>query len=293
MSTWQAAEELAADWLRYFGHADARLTGAGPDGGIDVTAAGALVQVKFKAVQVGAPDLQRLFGARGSDWDRQLFFFSGTSYSAKALAYAEVNDIALFTYTLTGEVRPVGTAASTVMAAAERVPAPGSAQPGPTEGRVAGPGARPASAGGARVSQQRLVASDAALERDLSPLGRCLIGSGILFLGATLAVVGLAALTADAVHTGMAGFVTILGLAAWAVAAVLIATGTSSPRRQARGWGAAAVVACWAPGVALWTGLAVTFYRDDDHPASAWVFAVVAAMTLPGVATAARRWRQR
>ena len=95
------AEQLAADWLVYLGYEDARLTGSGPDGGVDVRSARAVAQVKFKAAQIGAPDLQRRFGARGASWEQDLFFFSGTTFSAKALAYAEEHEISLFTYDLT------------------------------------------------------------------------------------------------------------------------------------------------------------------------------------------------
>lgn len=64
---------------------------------MDVTAAGALAQVKFQAVTVGSPDLQRLFGARGHALHRALLFFTGTGYSPRAHEYAASVGIALFT----------------------------------------------------------------------------------------------------------------------------------------------------------------------------------------------------
>lgn len=124
--TWQEAEVCAARWMRYWGFADAAVTTAGPDGGVDVTAAGALAQVKFQAVMVGSPELQRLFGARGHELHRQLLFFTGTGYSARAVEYAAAAGIALFTYDLAGQVDAVNEHARQLVADAEaaRTPPP-------------------------------------------------------------------------------------------------------------------------------------------------------------------------
>lgn len=64
----------------------------------------ALGQVKYVAAAVGRPELQLLFGARGRLLDRQLLFFTGSSYAAPALRYALENDIALFVYGLDGSM---------------------------------------------------------------------------------------------------------------------------------------------------------------------------------------------
>lgn len=128
--SWQDAEHNAAAWMRYWGFRDAVATPGGADGGVDVRAADAFGQVKYQAVQVGRPDLQRLFGARGRETDKQLIFFTGSDYASTAVAYAEEMEIALFVYGLDGSMTAVNSAArriSTVHAA--RLPA---ASPRPT-----------------------------------------------------------------------------------------------------------------------------------------------------------------
>ena len=110
IDTWQAAERNVAVWMRHWGFDGARTGGGGADGGIDVTSGTGLAQVKFEAAAVGRPALQRLVGARGRR-DHQLLFFSGAGYSRQAQTYADQMDIALFTYTLTGVMRPASAAA--------------------------------------------------------------------------------------------------------------------------------------------------------------------------------------
>ena len=111
ISTWQAAEENALTWMRENGFGDARATGRGADGGIDVRSKGGLAQVKFEARLVGRPALQRLVGARGNG-DQELLFFTGAGYAATALEYADELGVALFTYDLVGAVSPANGAAS-------------------------------------------------------------------------------------------------------------------------------------------------------------------------------------
>ncbi|MBF6359844.1 restriction endonuclease [Nocardia farcinica] len=82
------AEENAAVQMRSLGFSDARVTASGADGGIDVRASGADAQVKWRAGQVGRPELQRLFGARGKRFELQLFFFAASPYSTHAVSYA-------------------------------------------------------------------------------------------------------------------------------------------------------------------------------------------------------------
>ena len=55
IDSWQAAEANAAEWMRTHGYPDATLTGGSSDQGIDVSASGALAQVKWEASQVGRP----------------------------------------------------------------------------------------------------------------------------------------------------------------------------------------------------------------------------------------------
>ena len=108
------AEVVAAEWMRWMGFHDARRTPTGPDGGIDVTAAGAVAQVKMHAQPVGRPDLQRFHGAsRG----RRTLFFSLESYTNEARAWADEVGMALFRFDLQGEPFPVNSLAKTMMAA--------------------------------------------------------------------------------------------------------------------------------------------------------------------------------
>lgn len=93
--------------MRHWGFSDAQAKPGGADGGIDVRSRRALGQVKYQAAAVGRPELQNLFGARGRDMHKQLFFFTGSSYATTAVAYADTNDIALFVYALDGAMTPV------------------------------------------------------------------------------------------------------------------------------------------------------------------------------------------
>jgi hypothetical protein len=70
--------------------------------------------VKFEATQVGRPAVQRLVGARGRERSKQLLFFSGTGFSANAIDYANEMDVALFHYSLTGEMQPLNQTARLV-----------------------------------------------------------------------------------------------------------------------------------------------------------------------------------
>ncbi|MGI5038751.1 restriction endonuclease, partial [Streptomyces sp. JAC128] len=136
--SWQDAEHNAAAWMRYWGYADARAKPGGPDGGIDVRSARALGQVKYVAAAVGRPELQLLFGARGRLLDRQLLFFTGSSYAAPALQYALENDIALFVYGLDGSMEARNAPARRIM---DRARAAESARA--AEARAGGRGRRP------------------------------------------------------------------------------------------------------------------------------------------------------
>ena len=104
VATWQDAEHNAARWMSHWGYSDAQVTAGGADGGIDVVSSHAVAQVKFKAQQVGGPDIQRLAGAGFSHPGKQLIFFTGTSYSSNAFQVAEDASVALFTYALNGDV---------------------------------------------------------------------------------------------------------------------------------------------------------------------------------------------
>ncbi|QXF84298.1 restriction endonuclease (plasmid) [Rhodococcus pyridinivorans] len=96
------AEFFAAARMRDMGFSDARVTGRGADGGIDVVSRRAIAQVKWKHSEVTRPDLQRLYGARGADHSKYMLFFAELSdmpYTQPAIEYANKHRIGLFAYT--------------------------------------------------------------------------------------------------------------------------------------------------------------------------------------------------
>ncbi|MEU3664544.1 restriction endonuclease [Streptomyces sp. NPDC032940] len=124
IQSWQEAEHNAATWMRYWGYEDARAQPGGSDGGVDVRSRRALGQVKYQASAVGRPELQRLFGARGQALDKDLLFFTGSSYAATAIEYAAENGIALFVYGLGGTMTAVNAPARLIITAVAPNPAP-------------------------------------------------------------------------------------------------------------------------------------------------------------------------
>jgi hypothetical protein len=101
-TTWQEAEQFIAQAMRNLGCLDAQTTPAGADGGIDVTSRAYVAQVKFKSTPIGAPEVQRLFGAAQAQRKHSLFFAS-SSYTPAALAFA-ASHVALFTYRPDGKI---------------------------------------------------------------------------------------------------------------------------------------------------------------------------------------------
>jgi hypothetical protein len=103
VGSWQAAEEFAAWHMRSLGFADARVTNAGADGGIDVISSRAVGQVKhYETTAVGRPAIQQLRGAaHGIEW---ALFYTRSGYTAGAISYAGGVHVALFTYADDGTV---------------------------------------------------------------------------------------------------------------------------------------------------------------------------------------------
>lgn len=108
--------------MRHWGYEDARAQPGGSDGGVDVRSRRALGQVKYQAAAVGRPELQRLFGARGRALDKDLLFFTGSSYAATAIGYAAENGIALFVYGLDGSMTAVNAPARRIATAPASTP---------------------------------------------------------------------------------------------------------------------------------------------------------------------------
>jgi hypothetical protein len=111
------AEQVAAEWMRHLGFADARCTPAGTDGGVDVRSEGAVAQVKAQLTPVGRPELQALYGVARSEGRRPLFF-SLMSYTAAALTWADEVGMALFRFDHAGLAEAVNAPAETLLAAA-------------------------------------------------------------------------------------------------------------------------------------------------------------------------------
>lgn len=254
--------------MRHWGFTDAAVTASGPDGGIDVEASGAVAQVKFQAHVVGAPAVQQLYGARGLRTDRQLLFFTGTSYSTQAAAYAEHVGMALFTYDLTGKPTPVNGAAERIIEAHARRsrPTPDPRHHAPqSPSDLGGPGRN----------------LDAAVE--LAEVSPAMAGGGALliwFLPATLLLVGLTAGLARGEFTGAMVLCSVGGAAAYAGAVAAarqsVRRATSAAARFVR------VVVLIAPATAMWITLGAAFASDADHPSGPWTWVVVSAMALAG-----------
>ncbi len=103
--------------MRHLGFGDARCTGAGTDGGVDVRSHEAVAQVKAQLTPVGRPELQALYGVARSEGRRPLFF-SLMSYTAAALTWADEVGMALFRFDHAGLIEPVTLAAAALLVAA-------------------------------------------------------------------------------------------------------------------------------------------------------------------------------
>src|SRR5207245_11400699 len=111
------AEQVAAEWMRHLGFGDARCTGAGTDGGVDVRSREAVAKVKAQLTPVGRPELQALYGVARSEGRRPLFF-SLMSYTAAARGWADEVGMALLRFDHAGTVEAVNVAAEALLTAA-------------------------------------------------------------------------------------------------------------------------------------------------------------------------------
>lgn len=115
ITTPHQAELNAAEQMKLWGYLDAVATTGGADGGIDVRSSRALAQVKWKGGVAGRPDMQKLFGSRGTDTSKDLLFFAASGYSPQAVDYANQVAMGLYTYNPLGVVEPVNPAAQQIM----------------------------------------------------------------------------------------------------------------------------------------------------------------------------------
>lgn len=95
----RGAEEVAAQWMRHLGEADAELTSFTGDGGIDVTGVRSIAQVKHYSKAVGVAPIRELAGVAANDpRRRQPLFFTSTGYARGAVDFADSAGVALFVY---------------------------------------------------------------------------------------------------------------------------------------------------------------------------------------------------
>ncbi|WP_136975276.1 restriction endonuclease [Streptomyces californicus] len=107
--TWQDAELAAADHMRSLGFTDARVTGAGADGGIDVVARDAVAQVKHYSQPIGVGPIRELRGV--ADSHHHLLFYASGGYTASARQFADEREVALFSIPELGHITPLNPAA--------------------------------------------------------------------------------------------------------------------------------------------------------------------------------------
>jgi Restriction endonuclease len=112
----RGAELLVTDWMRHIGILDAYVTPEHADGGVDVSSATHLAQVKHYTGKVSVVELRELFGvamARG----KQGLFFTSNGYTADALTFAKMTNLPLFVYNAEqGSLRGITTEAQALLA---------------------------------------------------------------------------------------------------------------------------------------------------------------------------------
>ncbi|MGC9379956.1 restriction endonuclease [Streptomyces sp. MH13] len=112
--TWQEAELAAVDHMRSLGFVDARVTGAGADGGIDVIAQDAVAQVKHYSQPIGVGPVRELRGV--ADAHQHLLFYASGGYTAAARQFADERGLALYFLAELGHITPLNEAATRLSA---------------------------------------------------------------------------------------------------------------------------------------------------------------------------------
>lgn len=107
LNGWQDAEALGHALMLALGFEDARPTGSGADGGIDVVSAKAVCQVKDWRDSVGRAEVQKLAGAALG----RTSVFLASSYRQNAIDWANQAGVALFSFNMTALVVAVNPAA--------------------------------------------------------------------------------------------------------------------------------------------------------------------------------------
>jgi hypothetical protein len=105
IENWKDAEVFAEKYMRWLGFSDAKVTSEGSDEGKDVDSARAVAQVKDMGTGVSRPMVQQLNGVAAAERKIPLFF--ARSYAATARDWGEKHDMALFQFSLKGDVKPI------------------------------------------------------------------------------------------------------------------------------------------------------------------------------------------
>jgi hypothetical protein len=113
IENWEDAENFAVKYMRWLGFTDARKTRAGSDEGKDVESSKAVAQVKDMGTGVSRPMLQQLFGVAAAEKKIPVFF--ARSYAKTAKEWGQKHGIALFQFSIRGDVKAVSTKAEQIL----------------------------------------------------------------------------------------------------------------------------------------------------------------------------------
>jgi hypothetical protein len=113
IENWEDAESFAVKYMRWLGFADARKTRAGSDEGKDVESSKAVAQVKDMGTGVSRPMLQQLFGVAAAEEKLPVFF--ARSYAKTAKEWGQKHGMALFQFSIRGDVKAVSTKAEQIL----------------------------------------------------------------------------------------------------------------------------------------------------------------------------------
>jgi hypothetical protein len=113
IENWEDAENFAVKYMRWLGFADARKTRAGSDEGKDVESSKAVAQVKDMGTGVSRPMLQQLFGVAAAEKKIPIFF--ARSYAKTAKEWGQKHGMALFQFSIRGDVKAVSTKAEQIL----------------------------------------------------------------------------------------------------------------------------------------------------------------------------------
>lgn len=113
IENWEDAETFAVVYMRWLGFTDAKKTNSGSDEGKDVDSSIAVAQVKDMGTGVSRPMLQQLFGVAAAEKKIPVFF--ARSYAKTAKEWGQKHGMALFQFSIRGDVKAVSTKAEQIL----------------------------------------------------------------------------------------------------------------------------------------------------------------------------------